>query len=144
MANQRAIVPADGRQSPSPYSPGVRAGDFIFVSGCVPTDATGSVVGDDIASQTQAALENISRILEAAGSTLADIVRTTVYLTDMETFGGMNDAYRRAFPAVLPSRTTVEISQLAQSSYLVEIDAIAYAPLSSHATDDSDSLAAGR
>lgn len=128
MGNQQAIVPPGGRRSTSPYTPGVRAGDFIFVSGCVPVDSSGSVVGDDVMAQTDAVLENVRQILESAGGTLGDVVRTTVYLTDIDSFAEMNQAYRRAFPGILPTRTTIEVSRLAKSEYLLEIDAIAFAP----------------
>jgi len=108
-----------------PYSQGVRAGDFVFVSAQAPIDPnTGKVVGTDIESQTRQVLENIRSILETASLTLNDIVRTTVFVRNAADFKGMNDVYRSYFSENPPARTTVE-ARLPSPDMLVTIDAIA-------------------
>lgn len=108
----------------SPYSPGLRAGDFIFVSGQVPRDpATGQIVGDTIEEQTAQVLENIKAILEAGGAALTDVVKVNAHLTDLSLFDRYNKVYVTYFPDPKPTRTTVG-SQLL--GFLVEIDVIAY------------------
>jgi 2-iminobutanoate/2-iminopropanoate deaminase len=107
-----------------PYSLGLRAGDFIFVSGQVPRDpATGQIVGETIEQQTAQVLENIKAILEADGATLADVVKVSAHLADLSLFDRYNKVYVTYFPDPKPTRTTVG-SQLL--GFLVEIDAIAY------------------
>lgn len=99
-------------------------GDFIFVSGQVPRDpATGQIVGETIEEQTRQVLENIKAILEAGGATLADVVKVSAHLADLNLFDGYNKVYVTYFPDPKPTRTTVG-SQLL--GFLVEIDAIAY------------------
>ena len=114
-------------QAPRPggaYSQGLRAGDFVFVAGQGPTDpATGKIEADSIEEQTARTLENIRAILEAAGATMADVVKATVHLSDLSMFGSFNSVYARYFPDPKPVRTTVG-SQL--MGILVEIDVIAY------------------
>jgi 2-iminobutanoate/2-iminopropanoate deaminase len=106
------------------YSQGLRAGDFIFVSGQGPTNpATGQIAGDSIEEQTAQVLENIKAILEAAGATMADVVKATVHLSDLSLFPRYNSVYASYFPDPKPVRTTVG-SQLL--GILVEIDVIAY------------------
>jgi 2-iminobutanoate/2-iminopropanoate deaminase len=107
------------------YSPGLRVGDFIFVSGQGPTNpATGKLAGDTIEEQTAQVLENIKAILEAGGATMADVVKSTVHLSDLSLFQRYNQVYAQYFPDPKPVRTTVG-SQLL--GILVEIDVIAYA-----------------
>ena len=106
------------------YSQGLRAGDFIFVSGQVPRDpATGEIVGTTIEEQTTQVIENIKAILAAGGATLADVVKVNAHLTDLANFAAYNKVYATYFPDPKPTRTTVG-SQLL--GFLVEIDAIAY------------------
>lgn len=106
------------------YSPGLRAGDFVFVSGQGPTNpATGKLAGDTIEEQTAQVLENIKAILEAGGATMADVVKATVHLSDLSLFPRYNSVYAQYFPDPKPVRTTVG-SQLL--GILVEIDVIAY------------------
>ena len=108
----------------SPYSPGLRAGDFIFVSGQVPRDpATGKIVGETIEEQTAQVLENIKAILALGGATMADVVKVNAHLSDLALFERYNKVYVTYFPDPKPTRTTVG-SQLL--GFLVEIDAIAY------------------
>ncbi len=114
--------------SGAPYSPAVRWGDLIFVSGTVPIDpATGASVGDDIVAQTRQVLSNIAQTLRAAGSSLDNVVKTTVFVTDSTTVTGMNQAYREFFPHHVPARSTVQVGPLARPEFLIEIEAIAVA-----------------
>jgi 2-iminobutanoate/2-iminopropanoate deaminase len=113
-----------GASSSGPYSPGLRVGDLIFVSGQVPRDpATGQIVGETIEEQTTQVLENIKAILEAGGATLDDVVKVSAHLTDLGLFDRYNKVYVTYFSDPKPTRTTVG-SQLL--GFLVEIDAIAY------------------
>jgi 2-iminobutanoate/2-iminopropanoate deaminase len=108
-----------------PYSPGYRAGDFIFVSGQGPSDPrTGKIQGDTIEEQTKQALENIKAILGANGASLKDVVKVTVVLTDVTNFKRMNEVYRTFFSKPFPARICYG-GQLASPNMLVEIDAIA-------------------
>ena len=109
-----------------PYSPAVRAGDFVYVSGQVPRDpATGDLVGDYLPMQARAVLNNVRRVLEAAGATLADVVSMTVYLADTNDWAQFNDVYREFFTAPYPSRTAVGCEL---RGIRVEISCVAYAP----------------
>ena len=118
-----------GREFPTPigaYSPVIRAGDLLYVSGQVPTDpATGKTVGANVAEQTTYVLEKLSRTLQAAGATLSDVVSINAYLEDMRRWDEFNAAYRVAFQPPYPTRTTVG-AQL--HGVLVEISAVAYVP----------------
>jgi 2-iminobutanoate/2-iminopropanoate deaminase len=107
-----------------PYSQALRAGDFIFVAGQGPLDpATNKVAGDTIEAQTGRVLDNITAILEASGATMADVVKSTVHLSDLGLFGRFNQVYGNYFPDPKPVRTTVG-SQL--PGIMVEIDVVAY------------------
>ena len=106
------------------YSPGLIAGDFMFVSGQGPLDPeTGKIVGETIEEQTARVLENIKSILDAAGASMSDVVKVAVHLSDLASFQQFNRVYATFFPDPKPTRTTVG-SQL--PGILVEIDAIAY------------------
>jgi len=106
------------------YSPCLRAGDFVFVAGQGPTDpATGKITGTTIEEQTERVLENIKLLLAAAGASMADVVKSTVHLSDLSLFQRYNAVYARYFPDPKPVRTTVG-SQLLD--IMVEIDVIAY------------------
>ena len=108
-----------------PYSQAVRAGHMVFVSGQVPMDpATGNLVDGDIAAQTRRVFENINAILKAAGLTFVDVVRTTVFLADMDDFAAMNTEYRGFFKEPFPARSTVQAARLPRNAR-IEIDAIA-------------------
>ncbi len=111
-----------------PYSQAIKCGEFIFCSGQIPLDPkTGQVVGSDVATQTERVLENLRGILEAAGSGLFQIVKTTVYLKNMEDFPAMNEVYAKYCPVDPPARATVEVSRLPKD-VLVEIECIAHMP----------------
>lgn len=107
-----------------PYSQALRAGDFIFVAGQGPNDpATSKPIKGGVEEQTERVLENLKAILEAAGATMGDVVKSTVHLSDMSLFSRFNEVYARYFPDPKPVRTTVG-SQLVGID--VEIDVIAY------------------
>jgi 2-iminobutanoate/2-iminopropanoate deaminase len=108
-----------------PYSQAIDAGDFVFLSGQVPIDPkTGELVEGDIAAQTERALDNLGAVLEAAGCSFADVVKTTIYLLDLGDFGVVNATYAKRFKAAPPARATVQVSALPKAAR-VEIDAIA-------------------
>lgn len=108
-----------------PYSQGIKAGGLVFVSGQIPLDPdTGVPVSGDIAVQTERVLINISAVLVAAGSSLEDIVKTTVYLKDLADFASFNESYAGFFKENPPARATVEVSRLPKD-VMIEIDAVA-------------------
>jgi 2-iminobutanoate/2-iminopropanoate deaminase len=108
-----------------PYSQAVVSNGFAFLSGQIPLDpATGQLIEGDIAAQTERVLENLKAVLEGCGSSLAKVVKTTVYLTDMREFTKMNEVYARYFPENPPARATVEAARLPRD-VRVEIDCIA-------------------
>lgn len=110
-----------------PYSQGIRADKFVFVSGQLPIDpATGEFAGDDIKAQTKQSLTNISNILASDGLTMADVVKTTVLLKNISDFAAMNEVYATFFEGDCPARAAFEVAALPKDA-LVEIEAIAYA-----------------
>lgn len=114
-------------QAIGPYSQAVRAGNLVFASGQIPTDpATGQFVAGGISEQTEQVLRNLSAVFEAAGLGLAQVVKTTVFLVDMEDFAAMNEVYGRFFPQQPPARATVQAARLPRDAK-VEIEAIAVA-----------------
>lgn len=114
-------------QAIGPYSQAIRAGGFIFCSGQIPNDpATGQFVEGGIAEQTEQVLKNLSAVLEAAGSSLNRVVKTTVFLADMFEFAQMNDVYGKFFADNPPARATVEAARLPRDAR-IEIEAIALA-----------------
>lgn len=107
-----------------PYSQGVIANGFLFTAGQIAIDpATGQVVAGDVVAQTERVLANLKAILEAAGATWNDVVKTTVFLHDMSDFPMVNDAYARALGDARPARSTVQVSALPRN-VLVEIEAV--------------------
>ena len=112
-----------------PYSPAVRAGDFIYISGQVPVDpVTNQTVLGDIRAETRQVLKNITLLLESCGATRADVVKCQVYLADVKDFAAMNEVYTEFFGEAKPARTTVGVAALPLPNAKVEIDAIAYKP----------------
>ncbi|HUV04969.1 MAG TPA: RidA family protein [Armatimonadota bacterium] len=108
-----------------PYSQAVKAGGFLFISGQIPLDpAAGEVVQGEAAVQADRALRNIRGILDDSGATLEDVVKTTVFLTDMNDFAAVNEVYGRYFATEPPARTTIQVSRLPKD-VRVEIEAIA-------------------
>ncbi len=124
----REVVTTDcGPKAIGPYSQAVRAGGFLFVSGQIPLDpATQQLVAGSVQAQTERVLENVKGIVEAAGSSLDRVVRTTVFLADMNEFAAMNEVYARYFPSQPPARSTVQVARLPRDAR-VEIDVIALA-----------------
>ena len=110
-----------------PYSQGIVAGELLFLSGQVPLDpASGSLLKGTVQEEVVRVLENLKAILEAAGSSLDRVVRTTVFLTDLGDFEAMNEVYARSFGANRPARSTVQVTALPRGAR-IEIDAIASA-----------------
>jgi len=123
---KKIIVTGKAPTAIGPYSQGVKVDNFIFVSGQLPIDPkTGEIVGNDIIAQTKRVLENITAILEAAGANLKNVVKTTVYLVNMDDFKAMNEIYKTYFSENPPARSTVEVSKLPKGSK-IEIEVIAY------------------
>ena len=124
----RQIVSTDdGPKAIGPYSQAVKANGLVFLSGQIPLDpATQQLIGGDVAAQTERVLQNITGILRATGSSLAHVVKTTVFLKNMNDFTAMNEVYGRHFAADPPARSTVEVARLPKDA-LVEIDVIALA-----------------
>ena len=122
------LSPSGVPQPRGPYSPAVRAGDFLFVSGQGPVDPqTNQWAFGDIRHETRVTLENIRRILEGCGASLADVVKCSVFLVDGRDFGAMNEVYAEFFGPHKPARTTVEV-RFANPEMKIEIDCIAYRP----------------
>lgn len=122
--------PVESNEAPKaigPYSQGIKAGGFVFVSGQVALDpATGALVAGGVAAQTERVLQNLRAIVEAAGSDLDRVVKTTVYLRSMADFAAMNEVYKKYFKSEPPARATVAVVGLPKDA-LVEIDVIAEA-----------------
>jgi 2-iminobutanoate/2-iminopropanoate deaminase len=124
---REVISTKDAPQAIGPYSQAIRANGFVFVSGQVPIDpATQQIISGDVAAQAERVLKNLSGILQAAGSGLEKVVRSTVFLKNMGDFGAMNEVYGRYFNSAPPARSTVEVARLPKD-VLVEIDVIALA-----------------
>ena len=122
------IFPEGTPRPRGPYTPVIRAGDFVFVSGMGPVDpATDKMSYGDIRHETRLVLSSIQRLLEAAGATLADVVKVQVFLKDGDDFLAMNEVYREFFDEHRPTRTTVAVA-FADPTMKVEIDCIAYKP----------------
>jgi 2-iminobutanoate/2-iminopropanoate deaminase len=128
---KKEIIATDkAPQAIGPYSQGVKAGGMLFFSGQISLDpVTGEMVGKEIAAQTERVMENIAALLAAAGLGFGDVVKSTIYLTDLANFAIVNDIYGRRFPADPPARSTVEVKGLPRGGG-VEIEVIALARLS--------------
>jgi 2-iminobutanoate/2-iminopropanoate deaminase len=124
---REVVSTKDAPQAIGPYSQAIKANGFVFTSGQIAIDpATQQVVAGDVAAQTDRVLRNLSEILEAAGSGLGKVVRSTVFLKSMNDFASMNQVYGQYFSSDAPARTTVEVTRLPKD-VLVEIDVIALA-----------------
>ncbi|MCP4366166.1 MAG: RidA family protein [Planctomycetes bacterium] len=125
MPSREIISTENAPKAIGPYSQGVRAGDFIFLSGQIPIDpATGNIIEGGVRVQTRRVLENLDAVLEAAGSSLDNVVKTTIYLASMGDYAAVNEIYAEFFKGSKPARATVEVSRLPKDVD-VEIDAIA-------------------
>ncbi len=122
---KQAIASDAAPKAIGPYSPAVRAGQLLFVSGQIPLDpATGQMAAGDVAAQTRRVLDNVGALLAAGGRGFADVVRTTVYLADMSDFAAVNEVYGQYFTEPYPARATVQVARLPKDAR-VEIDVIA-------------------
>lgn len=124
---KRIVKTGEAPQAIGPYSQAVAAGGLVFASGQIPLDpATGEFVAGGIAEQTEQVLRNLSKVLEAAGTGLGRVVKTTVFLADMGDFAAMNEVYGRFFAEEPPARSTVEAARLPRDAR-VEIEVVALA-----------------
>jgi 2-iminobutanoate/2-iminopropanoate deaminase len=122
---KHTIATAQAPRAIGPYSQAVVSNGTAYLSGQIPLDpATGQIVEGDIAAQTARVLENLKAVLAACGSSLDQVLKTTVYLKDLGEFARMNEVYARYFPATPPARSTVEVARLPREAR-IEIDAIA-------------------
>ena len=121
------VATENAPQAIGPYSQAVRAGGFIFACGQIPIDpSTGQFVPGGVAEQTEQVMQNLSAVFEAAGASLKQVVKTTVFLADMNDFAAMNEVYGRFFADNPPARSTVQAARLPRDAR-VEIEAIAVA-----------------
>ena len=125
----RRVIRTDEAPAPvagAPYSQAIAAsgGEVLWVSGQVPLDASGSLAADDVPGQTRQCLANVAAVVAAAGGSMADVVKTTVYMTDLAMFGEMNAVYGEAFGEMPPARATIGVAALPAGAQ-VEIEAIA-------------------
>ncbi len=113
----------------SHYTDAVRAGDLLFVSGCVALDADGNLVGEgDVVAQTRQVFENIGLCLAAAGASFADVVKVTTFLTNIDDRPAVNEVRKQVFGAAKPASTLVEVSALVLPEFLIEVEAVAVVP----------------
>jgi 2-iminobutanoate/2-iminopropanoate deaminase len=119
------VSSADAPAAIGPYSQAIEAGQLLFCSGQLPTvPKTGDLVGEDVSDQARQVLENMGAVLKAGGSSYAHVVKTTVFLTNLNDFGAMNKVYAEFFPEASPARSTVQVAALPKGAK-VEIEAIA-------------------
>jgi 2-iminobutanoate/2-iminopropanoate deaminase len=118
------VTPPNSQPVIGPYSPAVISGNMVFVSGQIPRDGQGKVIGDTIENATRQVLENLNNVLNAAGCSASNVVKTTVFLQDLSDFEGMNKTYAAYFGDHRPARSTVQVAKLPASAR-VEIECIA-------------------
>ena len=127
MNDRQVISTAGAPGAIGPYSQAVKAGGYVFVSGQIPLDpATGALVSGGAGSQAERVLLSLRAVLEAAGTGLESVVKTTIFLTDLADFAAVNEVYARFFPAEPPARATVQVAALPRGA-AVEIEAVALA-----------------
>lgn len=120
------IASPDAPAAVGPYSQAIATGNLIFCAGQIPLDpATGNLVEGDVTAQTERVIENIKAVLAAGGATLKDVVKSTVFLLDMNDFAAMNAVYAEHFAAPFPARSTIQVARLPKDAR-VEIEVIAY------------------
>jgi 2-iminobutanoate/2-iminopropanoate deaminase len=126
MATKQIIKPAKSAPAVGPYNHAVRTGDLLFCAGQIPLDpATGDLVKGDIKAQTQRVLENVKSILEDQKLSFSNVVKSTVFLTNLADFAGMNEVYAKFFTADFPARSTIQVAALPKGAN-VEIEVIAH------------------
>ncbi len=126
MPEKRLIATERAPAAIGPYSQAVAAGGWVYCSGQIPLDpATRQMVGGDIAAAAEQVLRNLGEVLKAAGAAYADVVKTTIFLRDMNDFAAVNEVYARFFPAAPPARACVAVAGLPKGAP-VEIEAVAY------------------
>ena len=126
MAAKQVVTSPTSAPAIGPYSPALRVGDFLFLSGQIPLDpATGQVVEGDIRVQTTRVLDNMGELLKAGGASFASVARTTIFLADMNDFAAVNAIYAQYFSEPYPARATVQVARLPKDAR-VEIDVIAF------------------
>ncbi|MBW2731050.1 MAG: RidA family protein [Deltaproteobacteria bacterium] len=127
MSQERSVIQTESAPAAiGPYSQAVRAGELVFCSGQIPLDPkSGDLVGgDDVVAQTHQVMKNLEAVLKAAGSSFDEVLKTTIYLTNLDDFVKVNEAYANYFPVTPPARATVQVSRLPKGVD-VEIDAVA-------------------
>ena len=125
MAHEQ-IIPAGSAPPLAPYSPGVRAGDTVYISGILPMDATGEIVGEgDVRAQTRCVIEAIKSVVEAAGGALSDVAFNQIFLADLGDYAAMNEIYKEYFGTNSPARYCIR-ADLVKPEFLVEISSTAY------------------
>lgn len=122
---KKIIATSQAPAAIGPYSQAVRAGNLLFLSGQIPLNPeTGEMVGDSAAAQTKQVMANLAAVLEAAGGSLSSLVKTTIFLQNLDDFGSVNEVYGAHFPDAPPARATVEVSRLPKGA-LVEVEGVA-------------------
>ncbi len=126
MARKTIIKPAKSAPAVGPYNHAVRIGELLFCAGQIPIDpANGNLVAGDIKAQTQRVLENVKAILDDQGLTFENVVKSTVFLTNLADFAGMNEVYAKYFTTEFPARSTIQVAALPKGA-TVEIEVIAH------------------
>src|SRR5215813_4401917 len=126
MATKKVIKPAKSPPAVGPYNHAVRAGDFLFCAGQIPIEAaTGNLIGGDIKAQTRQVLENVRAILDDQQLTFENVVKSTVFLTNLADFAGMNEVYSQYFTKDFPARSTIQVAALPKGAN-VEIEVVAH------------------
>jgi 2-iminobutanoate/2-iminopropanoate deaminase len=126
MTTKKIIKPAKSAPAVGPYNHAVRTGDLLFCAGQIPIDpATGALVPDDIKSQTDRVLQNVKAILDDQNLTFANVVKSTVFMTNLGDFAGMNEIYSKYFTADFPARSTIQVAALPKGAS-VEIEVVAH------------------
>lgn len=125
MSKKKVVIPEGGAKPLAPYSPGIRHGKLVFTSGQVGLDpATGKLVEGGVAAQARQVMINVQKVLAAAGCTMDDVIKCTVFMTDMSDYGAINEVYGEFFTDNPPARSAVAVAGLPIGA-LVEIEAIA-------------------
>lgn len=126
MGEKKIIKPAKSAPAVGPYNHAIRVGDLLFCAGQIPLDpASGNLVSSDIKAQTERVLENVKAILDDQGLKFSNVVKSTVFLTNLADFAGMNEIYAKYFTADFPARSTIQVAALPRGAN-VEIEVIAH------------------